>query len=809
MNPSPEPVPDQSPLEACGACGTVLDLAELLPLTVVECPGCKSAITVLQRFGQYRLDGLLGTGGMGAVYKAFDVALQRHLALKILQRTWSHDAQLTAQFEKEAALTARVNHPNVVRVYSTGKAHGMFYIAMELVDRGSLDSEIEQKGRLPEVEVLQIGVQVAEGLEAATRAGLIHRDIKPGNILFSENRRAKIVDFGLALQSNQTEAALGEIWGTPFYVSPETLASKPEDFRSDMYALGSSLWHALTGSPPYPSTSTSVHELLHLKKKPVDLGTAFAGVHPRTVAVLNCTIAPEPGDRFPDYATLAAELRAALACLRPEDPPVPSRKHTPPSVGRRAGALILGVCVLGAGVLWWVKKRGGETEVQRAARAESALLSDEERLARACALIAHPGQMDPALRRLELISRSPDLRQDLQVWSAVALGTGYALRGEPARQASALEGLPEELAPPLRSFVQRLKTAASVSRTTSGDSSLAPEEQAVFLLWQALSKIAQDSPEAGLPLLHKASAFRVSGSPLSAIELLSVVPALARDVSALLSMEGEFRTPGRPNATAARIQQAESLQAATHPVLARSKRMSALLQSAKKEAPQQTSDAPQKIPGSEPAPASAAPVPSQPQPQPPPPPQKTATKTATPPALDPALADDLSAKVPLQILGFQFKGAREKASTVAAQTEPIRIQKTLVLRQADEVEALFRWCLQQINVGGTLPSPIMRNGATFKSDPIRADERTLFVKPDPTAPAVPIAWQEISPLFLVKMLQFRGSAVQNPAQRAELLWAAGSVHFLLGSKKNAADFYEEAAKLNPAYRAAIRELPLQ
>lgn len=804
MNPSPEPAPEQSPLEACGSCGTVLDLAELLPLTVVECPGCRNAITVLQRFGQYRLDGLLGTGGMGAVYKAFDVALQRHLALKILQRTWSHDAQLTAQFEREAALTARVNHPNVVRVYSTGKAHGMFYIAMELVDRGSLDSEMEQKGRLPEAEVLQIGVQVAEGLEAATRAGLVHRDIKPGNILFSENGRAKIVDFGLALQSNQTETALGEIWGTPFYVSPETLASKPEDFRSDMYALGSSLWHAMTGSPPYSSTSTSVHELLHLKKKPVDLGTAFTGLHPRTVATLNRTLAPEPGDRFPDYATLAAELRAALAGLQDKDQPSVPKKHKPPGIGKKARVLLLGLCVLGAGVLWWLKKRADETTEKPPAQSEPALLSDEERLARACALIAHPLQMDPAIRRLELISRSPDLRQDLQVWTAVALGTGYALRGEPARQASALEGLPEELAPPLRALVQRLKTAATVSRTSTGDSSLAPEEQAVFLLWQALSRIAQDAPEGGLPMLHKASAFPVSGSPLSAIELLSVVPALARDVGALLSMEEEFRTPGRPDTIAARIQRAEALQGAAHPFLARSKRMSGLLQSAK-AAPQPKADAPKQIPSAEPAPTNTATPPSALPPATPqtPPPEKTTLA----PAPNPALAEDLSAKVPLQILGFQFKGAREKAAS--AQNEQLQFQKTLVLRQTDEVETLFRWCLQQINLGGTLPSPIMRNGAAFKSDPVRADERTLFVKPDPTAPAVPIAWQEISPLFLVKLLQVRGAAVQNPAQRAELLWAAGTVHYLLGSKKNAADFYEEAAKFNTTYRALIRELPLQ
>ena len=162
--------------------------------------------------------------------------------------------------------------------------------------------------------------------------------------------------------------------------------------------------------------------------------------------------------------------------------------------------------------------------------------------------------------------------------------------------------------------------------------------------------------------------------------------------------------------------------------------------------------------------------------------------------------------MPLQILAFQFKGARDKTATFAPQNAQQEAQKALILRQTDEVEALFRWCLQQVNQGGTLPSPIMRNGAPFKSDPVRADERNLFVKPDPSAPPLPIAWAELSPLFLVKLLQFRAASLQNPTQRAELLWGAGTVHLLLGSKKSATDFLEEAAKLNPAYRAALQAL---
>jgi serine/threonine protein kinase len=772
----------------------LLDIAEMLPLTVVECPGCGNAITVLQRFGQFRLESLLGTGGMGAVYKAFDVALQRHLALKILQRNWSHDALLTAQFEKEAALTARVNHPNVVRVYSTGKAHGMFYIAMELVDRGSLDSLMDQKGRLPEVEVLRVGIQVAEGLEAANRAGLIHRDIKPGNILFGENSRAKIVDFGLALQSNQAESALGEIWGTPFYVSPETLAAQPEDLRSDMYALGSSLWHALTGAPPYPSTSTSVHELLHLKKRPVDLALSLPGLHPRTTAALNRAIAPEPAERFSDYATLAVELKAALAELETPKQTNPAGTRPQPAP-RRALALLFLTCTAVAGA-WWVKQRSAPPADSVPANAEQALLSDDERLAKACALLSQPAQLDLALRRLELISRSPELRPEQQVWAAVALGTGYALRGEPARQASALGGLPEDLTPLWKHFAIRLRAASALSQAagTNSGPALPDEEQSVVLLWQALGRFSQESPENALPLLQKVSALRISDRLPYVKQLLSVAPVLTKDLGAIAAMERDFLAPGKTAGISVRTNQAELLQSGLHPVLARSKRVSALLQSAKTEQAQ----SPRQAPATVPTPPTAPSLKSSP---PAPPPKAPATISATT-----AAVEELRIKVPLQILAFQFKSARENLASFPPGNKQQEVQRAALSRQADEVESLFRWCLLQINQGGTLPSPIMRNGSPFKSDPVRADERNLFVKTDAATPPLPIAWQEISPLFLVKILQFRSAVLQNTAQRSELLWAAGTVHLLSGSKKNAADFSEEAAKINPAYRAALQTL---
>src|SRR5207248_4534759 len=129
-------------------------------------------------------------------------------------------------------------------VFSFGQDHGLFDIAMELVDKGSLDDLMNLQGRVAEAQVMEVGVQIADGLNAAHQRGLIHRDVKPGNILFADAHSAKIVDFGLALLMEHEAEARGEVWGTPYYVAPEKLNHEPEDFRSDIYSLGGTLFHA-------------------------------------------------------------------------------------------------------------------------------------------------------------------------------------------------------------------------------------------------------------------------------------------------------------------------------------------------------------------------------------------------------------------------------------------------------------------------------------------------------------------------------------------------------------------------------------
>ena len=220
--------------------------------------------------------------------------------------------------QQEARIAAAVNHPCVIQVFDSGTDHGQFYVVMELVDHGSLDDLMESQGRLPEHQVLDIGIQIARGLRAAHRKGLIHRDVKPANILFADEQAAKIGDFGLAAfatQQSQNTGSDGVLWGTPAYVAPERLSNQPEDVRSDIYSLGATLFHAVAGKAPIESSTNSATDLYALKQRPSELRAIAPKVSGPTARVLQRMIVPDPKERFSLYDELLAELDAARRAL--------------------------------------------------------------------------------------------------------------------------------------------------------------------------------------------------------------------------------------------------------------------------------------------------------------------------------------------------------------------------------------------------------------------------------------------------------------------------------------------------------------
>jgi len=244
---------------------------------------------------------------MSQVFRALDRNLGREVALKILHQSLSQDEVLAAMFEREAKLTASILHPNVVKVFSVGQDQGYFYIAMELLQAISLEQLCAKKGALSESEALRIALDVARGLQAAQEENLIHRDIKPGNMLVTEEGTTKLVDFGLALQQGGEELS-EDLWATPFYVPPEKLDGQADTFLGDIYSLGATLYHALAGKPPFEANTSSMEELKVIKENAVDLKSAAPGLSRATIKLVEKMMAYRPEDRIQSYAELIAQI---------------------------------------------------------------------------------------------------------------------------------------------------------------------------------------------------------------------------------------------------------------------------------------------------------------------------------------------------------------------------------------------------------------------------------------------------------------------------------------------------------------------
>src|SRR2546430_15761400 len=225
------------------------------------------------RLGQFELRDAIASGGMGSVYRAFDLMLEREVAVKLMRKELTEDTKSLDSFYREARACAALNHTNIIHIYTFDEFEGQLYLAMELADRGSLDHRIEQQGRLSELHVLDIGSKVASALDTALRHNLLHRDIKPGNILFNAENEPKLVDFGLARNVDTEPESTTVTEGTPYYVAPEKIKREKETPLSDMYSLGCTLYHALTGHVPFeaPSVEELVSAHVHTALTPPSL----------------------------------------------------------------------------------------------------------------------------------------------------------------------------------------------------------------------------------------------------------------------------------------------------------------------------------------------------------------------------------------------------------------------------------------------------------------------------------------------------------------------------------------------------------
>ena len=269
--------------------------------------------------GRYNVSHPLGSGGMGQVYLAQDEVLGREVALKILWERLAESEEFVERFRREARSVAALSHPNIVSVYDQGRAgDGTYYIAMEHVSGGTLKERIVGEGLLGYREAADVGIQVSEALEAAHSGGVIHRDIKPHNILLTESGEVKVVDFGIARAVSQASmTGTSFILGTAHYLSPEQAKGEPTGPASDLYALGVVLYEMLTGVAPYEAESPIAVALKHVSDPPASPRDANPEVPKGMDAVVVKLLAKDPEDRYADAGELAEDLRRVRRDLSP------------------------------------------------------------------------------------------------------------------------------------------------------------------------------------------------------------------------------------------------------------------------------------------------------------------------------------------------------------------------------------------------------------------------------------------------------------------------------------------------------------
>lgn len=306
---------ERVPQIACANCRKLLDVSHLPSFSEVKCPACGMVQIVPARFGGFLLIGRLGAGGMGVIYHAMDKDLGRHVALKVMKRELGVNHEFVQSFKHEAQAAAALNHPNVVQIYSFGQVMDQPYIAMELVSGGRLDEMIADGMALEETRSLEIHLQVVAGLRAASDVGLVHGDIKPANILFGHNGEVKVVDFGLASFIGQQQQG-GAVWGTPYYIAPEKARGKRVDFRSDIYSLGATLFHVLTGQPPFDGATSTDVVMARLNQPAPNLLDLNADLHPKTAAMVARMLEADHTLRHPSYAALQIDMQEALEASR-------------------------------------------------------------------------------------------------------------------------------------------------------------------------------------------------------------------------------------------------------------------------------------------------------------------------------------------------------------------------------------------------------------------------------------------------------------------------------------------------------------
>jgi serine/threonine protein kinase len=296
---------------------------------------------------RYKIDALLGQGGMSAVYKASDPNLKRVVAIKLIHEHLSGDQQFVNRFEEEAAAVAQLRHPNIVQVYDFSHDEDTYYMVLEFIPGESLNDRLKRlnqaKRYLSISEALRILSQVCDAVDYAHKRGLVHRDIKPANVMLDVHGQAILMDFGIVkILGGEKHTATGAVLGTAFYMSPEQVRGEAAEPRSDIYALGVTLFEMLSGNPPFQADSVMTVLMMHLTDPVPDLRSLRSDVPAEVVAIIEKAMAKDARGRYQTAAEMAAAMRLVLAryeetaeSVQPAaeatviEPPVPIQPEAP------------------------------------------------------------------------------------------------------------------------------------------------------------------------------------------------------------------------------------------------------------------------------------------------------------------------------------------------------------------------------------------------------------------------------------------------------------------------------------------------
>jgi eukaryotic-like serine/threonine-protein kinase len=324
--------------------------------------------------GRYRMAALLAAGGMGEVWAAEDVLLGRPVAVKLLGPALAGDGRAAERLRREARAAARLVHPNIAGVLDLGEQDGRPYLVMELLEGESLAARLSRAGPMAPAEAAEVAAAVADALEVAHGAGVVHRDVKPGNVFLTTDGEVKVVDFGIASAAGDAALTTGDLLGTAAYLAPERVLGHRATPAADVYALGVLLYELLAGCPPFRADSDIAVAMAHVNARPVPLRQVAPWVPAYLVAACHHALAKDPAARPPSAAAFAGLLRtpasssdatrppaagmgAAVTRPVPVAAPSPARPHHPGR--RRAGGWVAALLLVGAVLAAWPALGGG------------------------------------------------------------------------------------------------------------------------------------------------------------------------------------------------------------------------------------------------------------------------------------------------------------------------------------------------------------------------------------------------------------------------------------------------------------------